>query len=104
MTETRNVAAAGRMASGSTPIGQLQWRQRARIQGRVQSMRVQPWADVATLECLVLDESGGVLIVFLGRGRISGIRLGCLLEAEGMVGESRGYLAILNPEVELLPG
>lgn len=92
------------MASGSTPIGQLQWRQRARIRGRVQSMRVKPWADVATLECLVLDESGGVLVVFLGRGRIPGIRLGCLLEAEGMVGESRGYLAILNPEFELLPG
>jgi hypothetical protein len=65
-------------------------------------MRVQPWADVASLECVVVDPTGGVLLVFLGRRRIPGLELGRALEAEGTVGESRGYLAVLNPEIELI--
>jgi hypothetical protein len=85
-----------------TPIGQVHWRSRARIRGKVHSMRVQPWADVASLECVVLDDTGGVLLVFLGRRKIPGIELGREIVAEGMVGQSRGYLAILNPSVELV--
>ena len=85
-----------------TPIGDVRWRTRARIRGKVRSMRVQPWADVASLECVVVDETGGVLLVFLGRRKVAGVELGRVLVAEGMVGQSRGYLAILNPAVELL--
>ena len=84
------------------PIGDLEWRTHARIRGTVRSIRVQPWADVASLECVVVDPTGGVLLVFLGRRRVPGVELGRVLEAEGMVGESRGYLAVLNPEIELL--
>ena len=85
-----------------TSIGDLRWRTVARIRGKVSSIRVQPWADVASLECVVVDPTGGVLLVFLGRRRVPGIELGRALEAHGMVGESRGYMAILNPEIELL--
>jgi hypothetical protein len=87
------------------PIGHVHWRSRARVRGRIHSMRVQPWADVASLECVILDDTGGILLVFLGRRKIPGIELGRELVAEGMVGQSRGYLAILNPGVELVgPG
>jgi len=85
------------------PIGSVRWRQRARVRGRVRSMRVQPWANVASLECVVLDETGGLVIVFLGRRQVAGINLGRELVAEGVVGEHRGYLAMLNPAIELLP-
>jgi hypothetical protein len=85
-----------------TPIGDVRWRTHARIKGKIRSMRVQPWADVASLECVVVDDTGGVLLVFLGRRKVAGIELGRALLAEGMVGQSRGYLAILNPDVELL--
>lgn len=91
-------------AAPVTPIGDVRWRTRARIRGKVRSMRVQPWADVASLECVVIDETGGVLLVFLGRRKVAGVELGRALVAEGMVGQSRGYLAILNPEIELLGG
>ena len=67
-------------------------------------MRVQPWADVASLECVVVDETGGILLVFLGRRKVAGVDLGRELIAEGMVGQSRGYLAMLNPDIELLAG
>ncbi len=99
-------AAAERAPSGSPdaiePIGDVGWRTRARIRGSIRSMRVQPWACVASLECVVVDDSGGILLVFLGRRKVAGIELGRELIAEGMVGQSRGYLAILNPDIELV--
>jgi hypothetical protein len=74
------------------------------IGGKIRSMRVQPWGNVASLECLVLDETGGVLLVFLGRRRVAGIELGRQIVAEGTVGAHRGYLAILNPVIDLIAG
>jgi len=85
------------------PIGEVRWREEARIRGKVRSMRVRPWADVATLECVVADETGGLLLVFLGRRQVAGLGLGRELIAAGTVSAQRGYLAILNPVVELLP-
>ncbi len=103
MTE---VSATAVSANGSprpiTPIGEVRWRTHARVRGFIRSMRVQPWADVASLECVVVDDSGGILLVFLGRRRVAGIELGREIVAEGMVGQSRGYLAVLSPDIELL--
>lgn len=83
-------------------IGQVRWRDRARVRGRVRSMRVQPWAGVATLECVIVDDTGGLVLVFLGRRLVAGIELGRHVVAWGMVGEHRGYLAMLNPEIEIV--
>ena len=88
----------------TTPMGQVRWRNRARIEGTIRSLRVQPWAEIASLECVVVDETGGILLVFLGRRKVAGVELGRRIAAEGMVGESRGYLAMLNPDIELLTG
>ncbi len=90
------------LRSAPVPIGSIRWRQHTRIGGTIRSMRVQPWADVAALECLVIDETGGVLLVFLGRRAVAGIELGRHIVAEGTVGALRGYLAILNPTIELI--
>ncbi len=84
------------------PIGQVRWRDRAKVRGRVRSMRVQPWSGVATLECVIVDDTGGLVLVFLGRRQVAGIELGRHVIAWGMVGEHRGYLAILNPEIEIV--
>jgi hypothetical protein len=66
-------------------------------------MRVQPWSGSSALECTVADETGGLLVIFLGRPSIPGITLGTELEVEGVCGDHRGYLAILNPIYELCP-
>ncbi len=88
---------------GPTPIGDVRWRQRVRVRGHVRSMRVRPWAEgVSTLEATLVDETGGVTLVFLGRTKILGLSLGRELEAEGMVGENRERLVILNPVYELV--
>jgi hypothetical protein len=88
---------------GAVPIAELRFRQRARVAGRVRSVRVQPWSDVPSLECSLTDASGGeLMLVFLGRREIPGIRTGTQIVAEGMVGDRRGSLAMLNPDYELL--
>jgi hypothetical protein len=96
------VGPGGGIQPAISPIGEARWRANARVHGFIRSMRVQPWADVASLECIVVDETGGILLVFLGRRKVAGIELGREVIAEGMVGQSRGYLAILSPDLELL--
>jgi len=84
---------------GATPIASITYRQRARVAGRVRSVRVQPWSGVATLECQVVDPTGGILVVFLGRKQVAGIAPGAKIVVEGMVGDHGGRLAILNPRL-----
>lgn len=65
-------------------------------------MRVQPWADLPTLECTLVDDTGGITVVFLGRREIAGIHPGTLLRVEGMAGSHHGKLAMLNADYTLL--
>jgi amino acid transporter len=85
------------------PIAALHWRSRAKVVGRVKSMRVQPMGEVPNLECVLIDNSGeAITLVFLGRRSIGGLHSGSVLRAEGMVGKHRGRLAMINPSLELL--
>jgi RecG-like helicase len=88
--------------SDITPIAEATWRDHVKVTGRIRSVRVQPRVGVPTLECTLLDESGGITLVFLGRRRLAGITCGRRLTAEGTVGEHHGRLAILNPVYELI--
>jgi len=89
--------------AGVTPISEIQHRQRVRVAGRIRSVRIQPWSGVPALECTLTDASTGeLMVVFLGRREVPGIRTGTQMIVEGMVGERRGRLAILNPQYELL--
>jgi hypothetical protein len=90
------------LSGGTTPLGELVYRRRTRVAGRIRSVRVQPWSGVPTLECTLVDASGAVNLVFLGRRSIAGIDPGARLGAEGMVGQHNGKLAIINPAYELL--
>ena len=88
---------------GTTPIAQLAYRQTAKVAGRIRSVRVQAGSDTPSLECTLTDASGGeIMVVFMGRKDVPGIRTGTQIVLSGMVGERRGRLAILNPVYELL--
>ena len=88
---------------GATLISGLEWRQRARVAGRVKSVRVQPLSGVPTLECTLVDASGeALLVVFLGRRSIAGVETGTKMIVEGMVGKHHERLAMINPAYELL--
>jgi hypothetical protein len=87
-----------------TSVGHARWRDRVRVRGRIRALRIQPWeGGVATLEATLVDDTGGIVVIFMGRRRIAGLRLGAWMEVEGRVLESRGKLAIMNPEYSLLP-
>lgn len=86
----------------ATPIANLVWRRRATVVGRVRSVRVQPMAGIPTVQCTLVDDTGGLLIVFFGRRRIAGIRPGVRMVVEGMVGALDRRMAILNPGYQLL--
>ena len=89
-------------AEDVTPIGAVQWRQRAQVQGKVASIKTAPSGSAPVLEIELWDESGGITLQFLGRREIAGLEVGAELRAEGMVGEENGSLKILNPSYELL--
>jgi hypothetical protein len=97
-------AAFGEQGRGTVPIGEVQWRSRVRVAGRVKSVRVQPRAGTSNLECVLADDSGKLLLVFQGRRRIPGIQPGARLVVEGMVGDWARRQAILNPDYELIAG
>lgn len=83
------------------PIGNIQWRKRAHVVGKVTAIRPASMASAPTLEVEIWDESGGVTLQFLGRREIAGLEVGSTLVAEGMVGEHNGALTILNPSYEI---
>lgn len=98
-------AELGRVAlDGVIPIGQVQWRARVKVAGRVKALRVQPWSEkIQSLELTLVDGTGGLTVVFLGRRHIGGVRLGARIVVEGTVAETRNQLALLNPAYQLLP-
>ena len=89
-------------AENITPIGNIIWRKRAHVQGRVSLIKSAPSGSSPLVKVEVWDESGGVTLQFLGRREISGLDVGSQLKAEGMVGEDNGQLIILNPSYEIV--
>ena len=83
-------------------IGEVVWRKRAHVQGRVTAIRTSPSNKAPMLEVEMWDETGGITLQFLGRRSLAGLDVGAQLRAEGMVGEVDGLLTILNPNYELL--
>jgi amino acid transporter len=86
---------------GTTPIGQVRWREQVCVHGRVQAVRVEPLAGSPSVECTLEDDTGSVSIVFFGRRHIEGIQIGATLAATGMAIDHKGRLAIVNPVYEL---
>jgi hypothetical protein len=64
---------------------------------------VSPISGSPALHCELVDDTGGVTLLFYGRRMISGIEPGVHLRAEGRIGEHKGHLAIANPVYSLLP-
>ena len=89
-------------AENLTPIGEIEWRKRAQVQGQVTSIKSAPRGSAPYLQVEVWDQTGGVTLQFLGRREIAGLEVGSQIRAEGMVGEEEGTLTILNPSYELL--
>jgi len=64
-------------------------------------MRVQPWSGVAALELNLIDDTGALTVVFFGRRHLAGVNAGTAIAVEGVIGEHRGTMAMLNPAYEI---
>jgi amino acid transporter len=99
-----NGARCGGSASLGTArvdIADVECRHRVQVTGTVSALRVQPVSGTCNLECTLLDHTGGISVLFLGRRTIAGIDIGTKMTVEGMVVEHHGRLAILNPVYEI---
>jgi primosomal replication protein N len=89
------------LGTSRVDIADVQWRQRVRVTGTVSALRVQPVSGTSTLECTLMDNTGGISVLFLGRRTIAGIEIGTKMTVEGMVVEHHRRLAIMNPVYEV---
>jgi hypothetical protein len=85
------------------PIQNATHRQTAVVQGRIRSVQVSPISGSPALRCELVDDTGGVTLLFYGRRSIAGIEPGVQLRAEGCIGTYKGHLAIANPLYSLMP-
>ena len=88
---------------GRTQIIEAHWRDRVVVAGRVRSVRVAPLHDAPTLELVLVDDTGAISVVFLGRRGLAGVDVGTRMSVEGTVGVHNARLAIMNPSYQLLP-
>jgi hypothetical protein len=93
----------GPMPPDCTPIAEVEYRQHTKVAGRIHTVRVQPHGGIPSLECTLVDETGGIVLLFMGRRSIPGMNVGARVRVDGTIGEDRGRLAILNPSYEFLP-
>jgi RecG-like helicase len=97
-TEIRDWADA---VSGSVRIDGAPLREPVKIAGVIRRMTVFPMADNESLEAVVSDGTGEVIVRFMGRRAISGLTLGTRVVVEGVLGERRGHVQMMNPRLEL---
>jgi amino acid transporter len=93
----------GHLPEGRVTIAAAPHRQRAVLQGRIRSVQVSPVGATPVLRCELVDESGGVTLMFYGRRQVAGLEPGALVRVEGRIGDHNGFLAVANPSYQLLP-
>ena len=85
-----------------TPIREARARVRARFEGQIRRVRIQPQAAVPTLEIVIEDGTGRVAALFMGRRGIAGIECGGRLAIEGTPVAGERGLTLYNPAYDLL--
>lgn len=89
---------------GVVPIAELEARSRSKVAGVIQNVRIDPREGSGSIEAVVNDGSGRMVVKWLGRQQLAGIGLGAGLIFTGTIGRSAdGQCQVLNPEYELVP-
>jgi RecG-like helicase len=94
------IVAWAQKVPGTVRIAEAPTRQRVKIAGVIKRMTVFPMAGKESLEVLVSDGTGEVTAEFMGRRAISGLSLGTRVVIEGVIGEQRGSVRMMNPRLE----
>ena len=89
----------------ATPIEDLEPRTHQVAAGVIQNIRIDPREGSGYVEATIIDGTGELVVRWLGRRAMSGIRLGMGLIVEGIVGKTPAdEPLLLNPEYELVSG
>lgn len=88
---------------GQYCVGDAPDRERVRVRGTLRTVTLRPRGGVPALEAELSDGTGVLMVVWLGRRRISGVEPGRGIVVEGRIGASGGSRVIFNPRYELLP-
>jgi hypothetical protein len=85
---------------GTVPIAEAPLRHSVKIAGVIRRITVLPVGGHESLEALVTDGTGEAVVVFMGRRGMSGFALGTRVVVEGVLGQQRGELRMINPRLE----
>ncbi|MEW6058887.1 MAG: OB-fold nucleic acid binding domain-containing protein [Actinomycetota bacterium] len=85
---------------GTVRIASVTARDHVKVAGVVKRITVRPVAGFESLEALLSDGTGEMSVVWMGRRTIPGLTLGTRLVVEGVVGEQRQGLRMVNPVFE----
>ncbi|HEY7668496.1 MAG TPA: OB-fold nucleic acid binding domain-containing protein [Actinomycetota bacterium] len=85
---------------GSVRIAGAPLRRPVRIAGVIRRLTVFPMAGKEALEALISDGTGEAVVTFMGRRGIGGLSLGRRVVVEGVLGEQRGIVKMMNPKLE----
>jgi RecG-like helicase len=85
---------------GTVRIGEATPRDHVRIAGVIKRITVFPMQGQESLEALVSDGTGEIVVVFMGRRGIGGLTLGTRVVVEGVIGVQHGAVRMINPRLE----
>jgi hypothetical protein len=85
---------------GAVPIAGAPMRTKVKIAAVIRRITVLPVGGHESLEALVTDGTGEAVVVFMGRRGMSGFSLGTRVVVEGVLGDQRGELRMINPRLE----
>ena len=89
--------------STATPIAQSPDRERVTIQGRVRGLTLPSTGAPNSLAVDLIDPSGSVRLIFVGRKAIPGIDCGVTLRAAGRISGKGSNRVMYNPAYEIVP-
>ena len=91
------------VASGEQAIADAPDRERVRLSGTLRTVTLRPRGGVPALEAELYDGSGVLVLVWLGRRRITGVDPGRGITVEGRIGVQDEARVMFNPRYELKP-
>lgn len=91
------------MPTAVTLIKQCTDRQRQTIRGRVVSLTLPPASTSPAVKATLRDETGTMIVTWLGRREVGGLNVGAELEITGVVSLKTGYPQMINPRYHVIP-
>jgi len=91
------------LSAGATPLSHVAPRQSATIQGTLVSLTQSPVHGTHWLRAELSDGSGSLVLIWMGRRVVPGIKAGTTLQVTGRVARDQvGRLVMYNPRYELI--